>query len=237
MAVSNMISQSVNIEGMTAALSAISAVSASIHGEALNGVITASNMVSSMIDNSVIGSAASSAAVLSDIYDSPAIQAASETAQLVSENVSTIFLQESLEATESAIVNDVSPITNTVLHITELFAGIGGITQIISESVTSRMQELYEHMHEFLHAMAERFREFVEHFISYFTEAKLLPAAISYDPVLTTNCTGPPTKISKFCTYSYRIRRINLRHSRERGTSDDADYTLAFCNFVNSATY
>ena len=232
LAVSNMISQSVNVAGMSAALSAVSSVAASIHTEPLEGAITACNMVSSTINNSVVESAASAATVLSDIYDSPAIQAA----QVVSENVSTIFLKESLEATEAVIANDVSPVTSTVLHIAEIFAGIGGLTQLISESITSRMQELYEHMHEFIHAMAERFRQFMEDFISYYTETKLLPAAITYDPVLTINCTGPPTRISKFSTYSYRIRKIYLRHSRERGTSDDADYTLTFCNLVNTAT-
>lgn len=236
LAVSNMISQSVNVAGMSAALFAVSSVAASIHTEPLEGAITACNMVSSTINNSVVESSASAATVLSDIYDSPAIQAASEAAQVVSENVSTIFLKESLEATEAVIANDVSPVTSTVLHIAEIFAGIGGLTQLISESITSRMQELYEHMHEFIHAMAERFRQFMEDFISYYTETKLLPAAITYDPVLTINCTGPPTRISKFSTYSYRIRKIYLRHSRERGTSDDADYTLTFCNLVNSAT-
>lgn len=237
LSISNMISQSVNVAGMSDALSAVNSVAASIHAEPLEGAITACNMASSMLDSSVIESVASTASLISDVYDTPAIQAASEAAQVVSENVSTIFLKESLETTEAVIANDVSPVTSTVvLHIAEIFAGIGGLTQLISESITSRMQELYEHMHEFIHAMAERFRQFMEDFISYYTETKLLPAAITYDPVLTINCTGPPTRISKFSTYSYRIRKIYLRHSRERGTSDDADYTLTFRNLVNSAT-
>ena len=236
LAVSNMISQSVNVTGMSDALSAVSSVAASIHTEPLEGAITACNMASSMLDSSVIESATSTASLLSDIYDTPAIQATSETAQVVSENVSTIFLKESLEATEAVIANDVSPVTSTVIHIAELFAGIGGLAQLINDSIASRMQELYEHMHEFIHAMAERFRQFMEDFISYYTETKLLPAAITYDPVLKINCTGPPTRISKFSTYSYKIRKTYLRHSRERGASDDADYTFAFCNFVNSAT-
>lgn len=232
LSISNMISQSVNVAGMSDALSAVSSVAASIHAEPLEGAITACNMASSMLDSSVMESAASTASLISNVYDTPAIQAA----QVVSENVSTIFLKESLEATEAAFANDVSPVTSTIFPIAELFAGIGGLAQLISDSIASRMQELYEHMHEFIHAMAERFRQFMEDFISYYTETKLLPAAITYDPVLSINCTGPPTRISKFSTYSYKIRKTYLRHSRERGTSDDADYTLAFCNFVNSAT-
>ena len=236
LAVSNMISQSVNVAGMSDALSAVSSIAVSIHTEPPEGAITACNMASSMLNSSVIESATPTASLLSDIYDTPAIQAASEAAQVVSENVSTIFLKESLEVTEAVIANDVSPVTSTVFHIAELFAGIGGLAQLISDSIASRMQELYEHMHEFIHAMTERFRLFMEDFISYYTETKLLPAAITFDPVLTIKCTGPPTRISKFSTYSYKIRKIYLRHSRERGTSDDADYTFAFCNFVNSAT-
>lgn len=117
----------------------------------------------------------------------------------------------------------------------ELFAGVGGLVQAINDSIASRMQELYENMREFIHAIAERFKQFLENLVSYFTETKLLPAAITYDPVLSRSSTGPPDKISKFCTYSYRIRRTYLRLSRERGSSDDANYSSSFSNNVNFA--
>lgn len=92
-------------------------------------------------------------------------------------------------------------------------------------------------MREFIHAIAERFKQFLENFVSYFTETKLLPAAITYDPVLSRSSTGPPDKISKFCTYSYKIRKTYLRLSRERGSSDDANYALSFSNNINFASY
>ena len=236
LAVSNRISQSVNVAGMSAALATVSSVAASIPTGALEGAMTACNMASSMLDNSIVESTTSAVEACATIYDSPALQAASEAAEIISDSLPSKFLEESLEVSNAIIESSVSPIAHTANSIVELFAGVGGLVQVINDSITSRIQELYENMREFIHAIAERFKQFLENFVSYFTETKLLPAAITYDPVLSRSSTGPPGKISKFCTYSYRIRKIYLWHSRERGTSDDADYTLTFCNFVNSAT-
>lgn len=228
LAVSNMISQSVNVAGMSAALSAVSSVAASIHTEPLEGAITACNMASSMLDNSIVEACTT-------IYDSPALQAASEGAEIISDSLPSKLLEDSLEVSNAVIESSVSPIAHAATNMVELFAGVGGLVQIIKDSITSRMQELYDNMREFIHAIAERFKQFLENFVSYFTETKLLPAVITYDPVLSRSSTGPPDKISKFCTYSYRIRRTYLRLSRERGASDDANYALSFSYNINFA--
>lgn len=237
LAVSNRISQSVNAAGMSAALATVSSVAVSIPTGALEGAMTACNMASSMLNNSIVESTASAIEACGTIYDSPALQAASETAEIISDSLPSKFLEESLEVSDAVIESSVSPITHVANSIVELFAGVGGLVQVINDSIASRMQELYENMREFIRAIAERFKQFLENLVSYVTETKLLPAAITYDPVLSRSFTGPPDKISKFCTYSYKIRRTYLRLSRERGSSDDANYSSSFSNNVNFAPF
>lgn len=236
LAVSNRISQSVNVAGMSAALATVSSVAASIPTGALEGARTVCNMASSMLDNSIVEPTTSAVEACTTIYDSPALQAASEITEIVSDSLPTKFLEESLEVSNAVIESNVSPITHVANSIVELFAGVGGLVQVINDSIASRMQELYENMREFIRAVAERFKQFIENFVSYFTETKILPAAITYDPVCSISCTGPPGKISKFCTYSYKIRKTYLRLSRERGSSDDANYSLSLSNNVNFAS-
>lgn len=235
LAVSNRISQSVNVAGMSAALATVSSVAASIPTGALEGAMTACNMASSMLDNSIVESTTSAVEACTTIYDSPALQAASEAAEIISDSLPSKLLEDSLEVSNAVIESSVSPIAHAANNMVELFAEVGGLVQAINDSIASRMQELYENMREFIHAIAERFKQFLENFVSYFTETKLLPAAITYDPILSRSSTGPPDKISKFCTYSYRIRRTYLRLSRERGSSDDANYSSSFSNNVNFA--
>ena len=236
LAVNNRISQSVNVSGISAALATVSSVAASIPTGALEGAMTACNMASSMLDNSIVESTTSAVEACATIYDSPALQAASEAVEIISDSLPSKFLEKSLEVSNAIIESSVSPITHAVNSIVELFAGVGGLVQVINDSIASRMQELYENMREFIHAIAERFKQFLENFVSYFTETKLLPAAIAYDPVISRSSTGPPNKISKFCTYSYKIRKTYLRLSRERGSSDDANYSFSFSNNVNFAS-
>ena len=232
LAVSNRISQSVNVAGMSAALATVSSVAASIPTGALEGAMTACNMASSMLDNSIVESTTSAVEACTTIYDSPALQAASEAAEIISDSLPSKLLEDSLEVSNAVIESSVSPIAHAANNMVELFAEVGGLVQAINDSIASRMQE---NMREFIHAIAERFKQFLENFVSYFTETKLLPAAITYDPILSRSSTGPPDKISKFCTYSYRIRRTYLRLSRERGSSDDANYSSSFSNNVNFA--
>ena len=236
LAVSNRISQSVNVAGMSAALATVSSVAASIPTGALEGAMTVCNMASSMLDNSIVESSTSAIESCTTVYDSPALQAVSENAEIISDSLPSKFLEESLEVGNAFIESNVSPIAHTAASIVELFAGVGGLVQAINDSIASRMQELYENMREFIRAVAERFKQLLENFVSYYTETKLLPAAISYDPVCSISCTGPPGKISKFCTYSYKIRKTYLRLSRERGSSDDANYSLSFSTNVNFAS-
>lgn len=235
LAVNNRISQLVNVAGMSAALATVGSVAASISTGALDGAMTVCNMASSMLDNSIVESTTSAVEACATIYDSPALKAASEITETVSDSLPSKLLEESLEASNAVIESNISPITHVANSIVELFAGVGGLVQAINDSIASRMQELYENMREFIHAIAERFKQFLENFVSYFTETKLLPAAITYDPVVSRSSTGPPDKISKFCTYSYKIRKTYLRLSRERGSSDDANYALSFSNNINFA--
>lgn len=230
LAVSNMISQSVNVAGISAALSAVSPVAASIHTEAPEDAVAVCNMASSMLDNSIVESTASTVEALTTIYDSPAMQAASETAHMISDNLPSGFFEKALEISEAVMENSISPVPNTANNFIEFFAGVGGLVQFMSDSITSRMQEIYEHIHKSLHTIAEHFKQFLEVFFSCYFETKVLPAAITYDPVHSINCTGPPNKIPEFCTYSYKIRKTYLRLSRERGSSDDANYALSFSN-------
>lgn len=235
LAVSNRISQSVNVAGLSAALATVSSVAASIPIGVLESVMTVCNIASSMLDNSIVEPTTSVVEACATIYDSPALQPASEITELVSDSLPSKFLKESLEVSNVVIESNVSPITHVANSIVELFAGVGGLVQVINDSIASRMQELYESMREFIRAVAERFKQFLENFVSYFTGTKLLPAAITYDPVSSRSCNGPPGKISKFCTYSYKIRKTYLRLSRERGSSDDANYSLSFSNNVSFA--
>lgn len=236
LAVSNRISQSVNVAGMSAALATVSSVAASIPTGALEGAMTACNMASSMLDNSIVESTTSAVEACTTIYDSPALQAASEAAEIISDSLPSKFLEESLDVSNAVIEKKFSPIAHKSTSIVDLFAGVGGLVQAINDSIASRMQELYENMLEFIRAAAERFKQFLENFVSYFTETKLLHTAITYDPVCTISCTEPPGTISKFCTYSYKIRKTYLRLSRKRGSSDDANYSLSLSNNVNFAS-
>lgn len=229
LAIAHKISKSLNVAGMSASFSTTDSGAVSIHTQPLEGTVTVCNMVSSILDNAMVKSTATTIETLQTIYDSPAMQAASETTHTISDHLPSEFLEKSLEVNETIMTDTVSPVTNKTYNSIDLFAGI---TQFISDSIASYIQELYEHMREFLHDIAERFKHFIEDFFSYCTETRLLPVVITYDPVHSINCTEPPIKIPKFCTYSYKIRKTYLRLSRERGSSDDANYTLTFSNNI-----
>ena len=126
LAVSNRISQSVNVAGMSAALATVSSVAASIPTGALEGAMTACNMASSMLDNSIVESTTSAIEACATIYDSPALQAVSEATEIVSDSLPSKFLEESLEVSNAVIESSVSPITHaatsvlSVLYLTKL---------------------------------------------------------------------------------------------------------------------
>lgn len=235
LAVSNKINQSVNVAEMSTALATVSSVAASIPTGALEGAMTVCNMASSMLDNSIVKPTTSPVEAYTTIYDSPALQATSEITEIVSNSLPSKFLEESLEVSNVIIESSISPSTHAATSIVELFAGVGRLVQVINDSIISRMQELYVNMREFIRAVAEHFKQLLKNFVSSFTETKLLPAAMTYDIVYSRSCTGPPDKISKFCTYSYKIRKTYLRLSRERGSSDDANYSFPFSNNVSFA--
>ena len=225
----NIVSQTVNVTNMSAALSDMSSTAASIYAEPIESAITVCNMTSDIIDNSLIESIATSA--FSNVYGSSVSQEdIFKTADAISNNVPSMFLEESAAMNESAIEEFVSPPKKISSRILELFTGISGLTtQLIGASIAARMQEIqeaYEEMFHLIHDMIEDFKQFLKDLIFYYTERKLLSAAIAYNPVLTINCVRPPGRIAKFCTYSYRIRKTYLRLSRERDSSDNANYTL-----------
>lgn len=82
----NIVSQTVNVTNMSAALSDMSSTAASIYAEPIESAITVCNMTSDIIDNSLIESIATSA--FSNVYGSSVSQEdIFKTADAISNNV------------------------------------------------------------------------------------------------------------------------------------------------------
>lgn len=211
----NMISESVNMAGISDALTTVAAASRTISTCAIEETFATNTVIAETLNNSALAEI-STCGVFSDPICTKAIESSAMASSLIVEPLDTAIMDSS--------------ISNVLDAVAGISALLNGFVSNITNMMAEHMQEISNCAHEIASILLERFRQFIETTIYYIRSPKHLRPAHIVIASRVLIFIVPPVKII-FEDFSNLIREMYLLHSRSRGSSDDdCDFLILSCN-------